>query len=156
MYAHSEFPPFHRVFCTSSDSPNKQPEYPAYDHIACSYPDHTYILRFYRPDNIYHHFYFYEKYTLYQFQCCVSNLSDWYSPIEPYALVCWHHFKILVLQKIRNIQRILIIRIRFTVIGGMAKTIRESKKFSFLFKRMLIIHVAPTSPKPDSLFPKEP
>ena len=52
-------------------------------------------------------------------------------------------FKILVLQKIRNIQRILIIRIRFTVIGGMAKTIRESKKFSFLFKRMLIIHVAP-------------
>ena len=52
-------------------------------------------------------------------------------------------FKILVLQKIRNIQRILIIRIRFTVIGGMAKTIRESKKFPFLFKRMLIIHVAP-------------
>ena len=45
MYAHSEFPPFHRVFCTSSDSPNKQPEYPAYDHIAVSYTHLRYIVQ---------------------------------------------------------------------------------------------------------------
>lgn len=147
MYAHSEFPPFHRVFffffvlqlIAQISSQNILLMIILRTHILIILIFSGFIgqiiftITFTSTKNILYTS-FNAVYRIYRIG--IVQLSR--------MLLCAGIiFKILVLQKIRNIQRILIIRIRFTVIGGMAKTIRESKKFPFLFKRMLIIHVAP-------------